>query len=187
MVKFAPPIASHAPSCVRHVPPMSPSQNSMLEVGAEEQYIGVGAGVGSIVGIDVGGEDGDKVTVGTAVGAGVGSVVGIGVGTVVGIVVGTPVDACTLTFISSSASRTCEDHASVEWPWNERADEAVVRTSGTSCVHHCTSVTLRAPEWPRVIAARAGAADLRSHTTSSGPRRCGQARFSVLLNDATVT
>ena len=145
---------------------MSPSQNSMLEVGAEEQYIGVGAGVGSIVGIDVGGEDGDKVTVGTAVGAGVGSVVGIGVGTVVGvvvgIVVGTSVDACTLMFISSSANRTCEDHASVEWPWNERADEAVVLTSGTSCVHHCTSVTLRAPEWPRVIAARAGAPDLRS-------------------------
>ena len=167
---------------------MSPSQNSMLEVGAEEQYIGVGAGVGSIVGIDVGGEDGDKVTVGTAVGAGVGSVVGIGVGTVVGVVVGTPVDACTLTFISSSASRTCEDHASVEWPWNERADEAVVLTSGTSCVHHCTSVTLRAPEWPRVIAARAGAADLRSAHDVVGAEalQTGQI-FRFLLNDATVT
>ena len=86
------------------------------------QYIEVGAGLGRIVGIDVGGEDG--VTVGTVVGAGVGSVVGIVVGTAVGVVVGI---ASTLRFISSSANTRCADRASVrvERLWDDRATQAV--------------------------------------------------------------
>ena len=116
------------------------------------QYIEVGAGLGRIVGIDVGGEDG--VTVGTVVGAGVGSVVGIVVGTAVGVVVGI---ASTLRFISSSANTRCADRASVrvERLLDDRATQAVFVffTSSTTRAHHRTSSEApRALEWPRAIA-----------------------------------